>query len=731
MMKFLRKHQRSLLIVISVMTIASFSFFGTFGTFAANEKVVDKEIAKAIDGSPIMERDVHAMIRFFSFGNADVVERDLLATGMASILAERYFDAIQDEFQARLDKVKRYKPYAHPQASFLSAEEVWKRFIPQMTLHLADLKRSEASPQTFALYCRLYLDQVAFPPDILKRVLSYHQQQYGWIQADPMMTEQKLALFGFQTLEEWFGEEFMKRACFFLINTALMAQEKGYAISSEEARADLLQKALYNLQSYGQKQDATYQEANEFLHHQLRVAGIDESGAIKIWKRVMLFRRMFNDVGQAIFLDPLTYEQFAAYAGESASIELYQLPERLHLRDFRSLLKFQFYLDAVAPKNRGSYAKPPSQFSSVAELEKRFPELVQSRFYLEVAKVTQEEVAQKVTLKETWDFEMSDAGWEFLKLEFPILEKNNPFDRESRFRALEEIDPDLRLKIDRHTRSQIVAAHPEWIEEALQKASFEKVRIGIRSRGAVYPFLNVEDPSALLTHLQQGSVGEILPIFTLDQEMFYRITVLEKSEKKEIMTYEEALQDDLLGELLDKQLEEAYTAVRKKEPELFQLKEGGWKSFKDVKDLVGMKVFSDFLKGITEQTVDLNYYSSHRLSFYMEEAKKSIKDKGDSSPFVKSTGDALKDQWLLVKRPATIKRSDPTSLSKEELFTANEGHWSSISMSPNGDIAFFRLLGREVSQEAFENQVSEGQRILSMDAKRFLMHQLLERIDQQ
>lgn len=730
MMKFLRKHQRSLLIVISVMTIASFSFFGTFGTFSANDKVVDKEIAQAIDGTPIMQRDVQSMVRFLSFGNADVVERDLLATGMASILAERYFDAIQDEFQLRLDKIKHYKTYVHPQAPFLNAEEVWKRFIPQMMLHLADLKRDEASPQTFALYCRLYLDQVAFPPDILKRVLSYHQQQYGWIQEDPMMTEERLSLFGFQSLEEWFGEEFMRRACFFFINTALMAQEKGYTISSEEARADLLQNALCHLQSYGQKQDATYQEANEFLQHQLRVSGIDEAGAVKIWKRVMLFRRMFDDVGQAIFLDPLTYEQFAAYAGERASIDLYQLPEKLRLRDFRSLLKFQFYLDAVAPKNRGSYAKLPSQFSSVAELEKRFPELVQSRFHLEVAKATREEIAQRVTLKETWDFEMSDAGWTSLIKEFPILEKNNPSDRESRFHALEEVDSDLRLKIDRYARSQIVAAHPEWIEEALQKAPLEKIHVGIRSRGAVYPFLNVDDSAVLLTHLQQGQVGEALPIFTSDQEVFYRITLLNKPEKKEIMTYEEALQDDLLGELLDRQLEEAYTAVRKRDPELFQLKEGGWRPFKEVRDLVGMKVFSDFLKGITEQTVDLSYYSSHRLSFFMEEAKKSVKDKGDDSPFVKSTGDPLKDQWLLVKRSATIKRSDPTALSKEELFTANEGQWSSISTPPNGDVAFFRLVSKEASQEVIETQVNEGQRMLSMDAKRFLMHQVLERIDQ-
>lgn len=726
-MNFLRKYQRALLIVVSVMTIASFSFFGTFSSFQNGDRVVDKEIAKAVNGSPIMERDVQAMIRFLSFGGASVVEKDLLATGMAPILAERYFNEIRDEFQGKLEKINKYKPYIHPQAPFLSAEEIWKRFVPDMSVHLTSLKKKNASPKAFALYCQLYLDQAAFPPTILKRILSYQQQQLGWAEPDPMMTEQRLALFGFQSLEEWFGEAFMRRLSCFLINTSIMAQEKGYKISSDEARADLLQNALYTLKSYSQKQEVSYQDANEFLHHQLGSCGIDEVTAIKIWKQVMLFRRMFDDVGQAIFLDPLTYEQFAAYAGESASIELYQLPQHLRLRDFRSLLKFQLYLDSVAPKNRSSLARLPTQFLSPAELEKRVPELVLSRFHLEVSRVKKEEIAQRITLKESWDFEVSDHGWASLKQEFPILGKNEAGSREGRFQALEGIDPQLRLKIDRSARNQIVAMHPEWIEEALQKTSSEKVQVGIRSKGSTYPFTDIENPSTLLTFLYQAPIGEKLPIFTSEKDVFYKITVLEKPQKKEIMTYQEA--DNVLGELLDKQLEEGYASVRKKYPEEFQLKDGSWKPFHEVKDLVGAKVFSDFLKYIAQETSSLDEYSSRRLASFMEEAKRSIREKGDNSPYLTLSEDPLKDQWRLVKRSTTIKRSDTSNFIKEEMFSATEGAWSSVSTPLNGDTAFFRLLNRQTAQDGVSEQIDEGQRILSMDAKRLLMHQVLERIE--
>lgn len=725
MMNFLRKHQRLLFIIISVMTIASFSFFGTFSSFATAEKVADKEIAKAIDGSPIMERDVQGMVRFFSFGNSDVMQRDLFSTGMASILVEKYFDSIKKEFQARLEKVKRYRPYAHPQLSFLNAEEVWKQFIPQLNLHLAELKKSDASPETFALYCRLYLDQAAFPPDILKRVLAYQQQQYGWMEPDPLMTEERLALLGFRSLEEWFGEEFMKRACCFLINAALMAEKRGYEISTEEARANLLQNALHTLQSQVQKQTVSYQDAHDFLREKLRFSGVEETTAIKIWKRVMLFRRLFEDVSQAVFLDRLTYEQFASYAGENASVELYKLPDELHLENFRAFLKLRFYLDAVAPKSH-PFCPLPTHFSSPEEVEKKFPELVQNHFHLEVAKVTKEEIAQKITLRETWDFEVSDGGWECLKKEFPLLNKVGEHDRESRFQILERVERDIRLKIDRFARDQIVKAHPEWIEEALRKKPFEKVEAKIRSRGATYPFLDIEDPSHLLSHLHGGSIGEQLPVFSSKEESFYRITVLEKPKKKELMTYKEALQNDLLGELLDNQLEGAYSSIRKKDPKLFQLEDGSWKPFEKVKNEIGAKVFSDSFKEVEAASANPADYSAKYLLAYMEGAKKNIREKGEESPFLKPAENRLCDQWLLSKKRVTIKRSDATFLPKEELFTVAEGSWSSVCTPVNGDISFFKLLSRKANEDRFNQQIDQGQQILGMDAKRFFMHQILE-----
>jgi GcvH upstream region-like protein len=728
MMNFLRKHQKKMFIVITVMIIASFCFFGTSATLATRE-ISDKKLAQALDGSPIMERELHAMVQFLSMGTNEMLKNDFISTGLMSILAEQYFDELKGEFQERLDKSKRFSGYVHPQAPFLSAAQVWNRFIPQLPQHLAEVQQGDLSPKTFSSYCDLYVDQVTFPPETLRRVLMYQQQQFSWISPDMGLSDARhLALFGYHSFEEWFGPCFTEILGKFLFNAAAIAEQKGYKVTTDEARADLLQTCLRTLRP--SKEEATFADASEFLRMQIQLAGVDETQAVKIWKKVMLVHRLFNEVGQAIFVDPLSYQQFTAFADESATVEVYQLPEVLRLRDFRSLLKLQYYLEAVAhpPKTKKDL---PQQYLTVEEVEKKAPELVVSRYELEVAKTTKEEVGSRLTLKETWGYEVSDAGWKRLTAEYPILALSKASTPEERDSALDVLESNLRLKVDRFARSCLIDQHPEWIEEALSKASSEKLKVGIRSRGRVAPFNEIEDTAALRAYLQNASIGEPGPLFTQDHQTFYRITVRSKPASKEVMTYQEALEGDWIGELLDEKLQKAYAEVRKKDPAPFKLENDSWKPFSDVKDQVGAALFADLLKQISDKTLPLDHYPAHRFALLMQNAKKNIESQGTASPFLKTTGQPLLDQWTLVQETKEIKRSDTTTLSKEEMFTAAEGRWSQVSTPRNGDLAFFRLVKKGISEQTIADKVAEGQRLLGMDARRLLMHQVLQKMDKQ
>jgi GcvH upstream region-like protein len=726
MMNFLRKHQKKLFIVVTVMIIASFTFFGTTATISARDNP-DKKIAVALDGSPIMERQLYAMIRFLALGSHEMLKNDLMSTGLTTLLAERYFDELKGEFEERLEKTKRFTPYTHPQAPFLSANQVWNMYVPQLPAHLEAVKAGDLSPKTFLAYSELYLDQVAFPPELLRRVLLMQQQQFNWISPDRQLADSRhLALFGHQSFEEWFGPKFTEVLGKFLFNAAALAEKKGYKVTVDEARASLLQTCLQTLRSTSR--EVTYADANDLLRSQIQVLGIDESQAVKIWRKVMLVHRFFNEVGQGIFVDPLSYQQFASFAEESATVEVYQLPDALRLGDFRSLLKLQYYIEAVAPKMK-KLVDLPRQFLSAYEVEKKSPELVVSRYELEVAKVAKEEIGGRLTLKETWDFEVSDEGWPQLVAEYPILSKAEGQTRAQRDAALESVESNLRLKIDRFARSLLINQHPEWIDEALSKSPSQKQNVALRSRGQVAPFDEIEDTTLLRAYLQDAKIGEAGPFFTADQQTYYRIIVLSKPVAKEIMTLQEALQGDWLGTLLDEKLQTAYPDIRKKDPDSFKSENGSWKPYSDVRDLIGSIVYGDLLKQISDKSLELDQYPARRFTAWMQNAKKTIETNGNDSPFLKKAGEPLIDQWTLIQQTKDIKRSDATNLSKMEMFKSPEGKWSKVSTPQNGDLAFYRLIKKGVTESAIKESVAEGQRLLGMDAKRVLMHQILLQMD--
>ncbi|MFS8563920.1 MAG: hypothetical protein LVR00_06240 [Rhabdochlamydiaceae bacterium] len=333
-----------------------------------------------------------------------------------------------------------------------------------------------------------------------------------------------LLFLGFILLEDWFTPKYLEKVALTVINAAKIAQEKGYRISKEEVKADLLEHTVGYLKVSLRKDNVTRTDAQNLLRSVLYYKQIDEADSLQIWKNIMLFRRLFDEVGQGMFLDNLVYHQFADYAGASASIERYQLPAFLRFQNFRDFLKFQYYIDAVAPKTKSQ--KLPLQFYSIEEVEKRCPQLVQSKFYLEVSRAKRQEIASRITLKETWNWETSDAGWALLMKEFPSLKNTLSAERA---KVLDACDEQLRLKVDTFARNQIVGEHPEWMQEALHKKEAEKVRVNICSKGAVYPFEDIDNGSELVELLQGVSIGEKASFYSPDKEELLRRDRLRKT----------------------------------------------------------------------------------------------------------------------------------------------------------------------------------------------------------
>jgi hypothetical protein len=723
MMQFLRKQQKKFFIVTVLMMFASFAFFGNSSGFSSHE-VEDKKIGKAVDGTSIFDRDIKALTQFLSMGSSDIMRSDLLETGAFSLLAEKYFSEIEGDFQERLVKARTATFYSHPQAPFLNAKSVWSRFSPQLVQDLREVQTGSCSPKTYSTYAQLYLDQQAFPPELLRTILLYEQQNYSWIPPDYQLSDTRyLSLFGYHSFDEWFGSRFSEILGKFILNTASIAEKKGYKVSQKEARSDFMMMCYQALRMKSMRQEVAAQDATEYMRHQLQMAGVDESRAVGLWRKVMLVHRYFQDMQQGVLLDAIPYEQFSSFADAKAHVEVYQLPELLRFKDFRSMLKVQFYLEAVSPKGKQSIVDFPRQYYSVDDVEKKFPQLVISRYELEVAKASQEDVASRLSLREMWDYEVSDAGWSVLISEYPVLSKEG--DRE---KILDACDPELRKKIDRLARQMIVQNHADWIQKKLLEQSAQNVVVEIKSKGAVAPFDDIEDTSLLRQALQKAEIGETIHFTSLNQLTHYQIKVLKKPDNKEIMTLKSALESDLLGTLLDEKLEAAFVDARKKDTAIYKASDGTWKPFSEVRDHVGAYVYSDLLKNISSDALSYDEYACKRFEQLMVNAKISIQKERDQSKFLTTVGQTLVDQWTLAKRHQEIKRSDTTDLPKTEMFTGNIGTWSSVATPHGGNVTFFHLLQRDTSEIKIHDLVTEGQKLIGRDVTRQRIQVLLDEV---
>ena len=756
MLQFLRRHQRKFFLVITVVIGLSFTFFGTFNTMVETQEVPDSNIAKSIGGRSITQRELNALCQMISTSALDpktstmpnllndgVIEKDLLFNGMGVLLAKHYFPALESDLDVRLKKTKSFRPYSHSQTPFLNAQMVWQKFVPDMPQHLEQLKKQgdQCSMDTFTSFCQLYLDQAMLPPDMLKQVLMFQQQQQG-LTADPLLAQADLSLFGFGSLEDWFGPSFVELSAQFILNVATLAEKRGYEVKNEEVRNDLFQNIYSGYKRFSRNASLSMEEAEQYYQKEIRHLGLDERTVVTTWRKVMLFRRLFEDVGGSVLIDALPYKQFEGFSQQSVKIDLYEIPPSLQLNDFQSMLKLQVYLENVASNPNGlrTNLSLPGQSATLEQIEKRCPELVQRTCEVEFAHVKKTNLESEISLKETWDWEIADANWVRLKKEFPEL--TDGATKQERLTALDSLETSRRAAVDKFARSSMINGMPYKIQQALDNASTKNSTIGLRGQGSSLPFMGFENKAQLISFLETASIGEQaenLACFSGDQENFYRIKVTARDAQKRLLAYAEASKDGTLDKLLEERLEEVYPDARKKNPTYYQLAKGGWKPVREVKDQVGRHMFNDLMMSIEKNyqeemgplpgksgELPLQFYANYRLFSHMQDAAQDL----NKWVVCEEDKDSFLDQWRLVKSERTVKRSDRLSIPKEEMFALKPQQWSPIKVGTGGSLAFFQVLEQNAVDEVAHVKIAEGHQILAMDARRKLMMELISMIEQ-
>lgn len=737
MLEFFRKYQKIFFIFVTIIIVISFSVAGI--NTQTVESIPDKQIGKTVNGKPIYSKELLVLNQLLSHSvfdtdrgswphllNDGVIEKNFLETGLAVMLAEQYFSYLEPELVKKEQSISCFNPYVHPYDSQLSCKAVWKSYSPALLEHLEQLKSAKMSAATFSTMCQLYLDQVAFPKEAMQQILRFQEQRAG-LQKDPRLADMEFSLFGFKNVRDWFGNRFIQLASQFILNISALAEQKKYQITKQEAQIDLLQNIYKGYQQLSQKETLNSEQAMQYFQRELQVLGLHEADAISAWRHVMLFRRLVLDTAGSVFNDPLAQKQFHLFADQSVEVELYELPTYLRLQDFLSLIKLQVYLEATSLEKPKSLDLPLT-FASLDVVESRQPALVQRKVEARLSSVKIEELAAQISLKNTWEWEVTDQGWSFLQKTFPEI--GNSSDRRQ---ALDQLDFSILSSIDRAARLEMVRQNRELITQVLQQKPMQTTVLPVRKKqlaqGPYFPLLANQE---FINFLENSPLGSVEECYSVDANTYYRIELIAREEQKELVSFEEAFQDGTLDSILDEQLEKAYAKVRKGQGALFLQANGNFKPFNEVKEQIARILYEPLLLAIEQGYVKMfgelpgvskqlpsSFYCKYRLYDFMHTIKQQL-EKGNVVNLPK--------QWELLSTSSHISRSQKRDFPIDNWIEIPINQWSAISVGNSGSLAFAKVLSKETVKELPLEKIEQGFEFLSLDTCRDVMRHLLQKV---
>lgn len=627
MFSFFRRYQRAIYFVITAVIIISFSFFGTYTAFTSN-KGDDPIVFTTKDGTRVTRSEFNEFVHFLSMDtlygdgssgsfnplNDGVIANDIIATGIGELLVNHFAKEFQADWLVKLHREKAFQPYHHPQAPFVSAQQVWSYFAPSLkdSLESYQSMTSEDPVEIFQKKAALYLAERSFPPTYLRQILSYQQQQFSWLEPDVSLENRPLGIFGYQQLSDWFGLPFIEKSCEFIMQVASVARMEGYRVSADEALTSLYQNAQRSLQKLPKTEGLT---ADDLVRKTLQECTMDRSRAVKLWSDVLLFRRALIELPRQIVVNK---EPFAAYLSsqyESAELDCYQLQQSLRLASMNDLFSRELWFQAVCEKtDTPASLQLPQKLKSPTEVSASWPELVDRHILVSVSSVTADEVAKRIRLRDIWNWQVDEANWVMLVKEIPQLAETKANGREARLVALDALPAQLKTKADRLAKEAVLSAHPEWCDEALSSVKPETIAAGLRLRGGEFPFEGITDRGAFISTLLAAPVGELSPTlsaYTQDKKHFYRIIVQDKRSQENLVPLPDLIADGTLTVLLDKVLEAQYGRIRTDHPSEFKNAKGEWKPLSEVKDRVGELYFAPLLKALDQAIAEYRKQYPH------------------------------------------------------------------------------------------------------------------------
>jgi hypothetical protein len=743
MLTFLRKHQKVILASTGALVIFSMCFFGISQKSNLPTEKKSVVLGKAVDGSKIKSGHIEEMTNFLSYlsnphigllsSADDIFIKDVLDSGLALMLIQTYWPHLEEEMQTRLDSYQRYRPYVHPEMRFLSAENVWMRFAPEIYGSFEKFKEEKDPKAQVKHLISCFLAEQKFPEQLLRQFLYFQEQQFNPQFRDPYIQRGSLALFNVHSVLELLGPNFMQLATQFIYNAAIIAEQNGLRVSKEEAKAALICLAA-------KKEDPKKGEA--LLKEALQKMRMTQSQAVAYFQKVLLFRKLFEEVGGSIYLDSLAYDQINQFSHEELNLNIYAMPPFLAIDSFEKMMQLEIYLDHTAKRHHAKLLPLPTQFLSVDRVKSRCPKLVAKKFSLDVSLVKKSEIGLQVSLKDIAQYEITH--FDELIQTVPELALKICLSDEDKMKAIESLPALVKEKIDAAVREKIVASHREWIEASLLAAKPKRKEVILNLEDINNYFIGFEDNNSLIEDFEKALANGSSINLIGDGDHFYRIKVISGSADYDILTFEEAQNIEVLSRILTERLERDYASIRSRNPSEFKNESGEFLPFSEVREIVGKYVFQDlisqlqsFLKieGLVSEDaiLEMDELAKYRQSDFMNLALNSIKMAQNQDLFVKKEGEdaGIENQFKLVMSKEKMSRSKTPELFDEQMARMKEGEWSQVGILGQYGLSFYALERREINETEKKKAMEKGYDLLVGDAKKAILFDLIDQMKSQ
>lgn len=553
MLHFFRRYQKIIFLFTTCLVVISFVFFGTYRAIGPSlgKKESDQVLYTTLQGRKITTGYLEKMERFlelepaFSYDVAKVIQsnplndgvlaRDFLIHGFGNLLLS---ENSREILEKKAIHEKTYIPYQHPVLKSLSAQKSWEMLVPDLAEQFVHLRQAKDVLSREAIEARvaLYLSHQRCNGDFLKQILRYQEYQEG-VAPDPILAHKDLSLFGYHTLRDWFGDQFIEKAAKIVIHGSQLAKVRGLKVAQDEVYVDIhgrVQECFTALQQRGQS--LSVQNSAELLRFMAHRLHMEESDVMQIWEDVLYFRRLLDERSSSVRIDGLALEKFHLFAHESVGMKVVEMPKELRFTTVDELKAFELYIEAVGEK-RDDLLSLPTRYQSLESIMIGAPELIGRRFWLAVAHVDKKELSSKVPLTELWAWE--EKNYDHLRNIFGLPS----------YAQFESSDDALREKVDQYAYVRIIDEHPEWIEEVLETKPYENQEIFLAYEQKKNVLTGIVDYVALRDRLERE---DFLINYSQDGQNYYKISVKEKGKIGEILSYEEAKKIGALAALMER-----------------------------------------------------------------------------------------------------------------------------------------------------------------------------------